>query len=322
MKYLTLTKHLIVLAFVALTFSACDKADATAPLGDQGTTFVKILGGGSGTPTASVVKKPIDFLPTPTKLLVVELRRDIANESELNKTMVVTVKDDTAAVSKAGYLQLPISWYTLQSSGVKTGGQGGVFTFTFKPGEYSKEIYVTIPDATLFNPSALYGLGYTITSADAGSKIADAKAVVVEIGAKNQYDGIYSIVSGLVTRYTAPGSPAGDALSGSLAGNPDIHLVTVGATTCQIPLPGSTGCLAWAFGSNSNVAGIDGLRASVNTSTNVVTMTSAGNATLTNWAGRVNQYDPATKTFTLAFRWNPTANVREYEVILKYKAPR
>ena len=31
MKYLTLTKHLIVLAFVALTFSACDKADSIIP---------------------------------------------------------------------------------------------------------------------------------------------------------------------------------------------------------------------------------------------------------------------------------------------------
>jgi len=38
------------------------------------------------------------------------------------------------------------------------------------------------------------------------------------------------------------------------------------------------------------IGGIDGLRMSVNAATNLVTWSCAGNATLTNWAGKVNNY--------------------------------
>lgn len=324
MKYsFKITKYLAIFAGALILFSACKKVKVPEPMGDAGRTLVKIIDGGS---PATIAARPIDFVPTPTKILAVELRRDIPNAAELNKTMIVTVKDDTAAVSAANsnYIQMPTAWYTIQygSDGVKTGGQGGTFTFTFKPGEFAKEIYIVVPDATLLNPSALYGLGFTIMTADAGGIISAQKSVVVEIGAKNAYDGVYGIQSGLVTRYTAPGVPAGDVLSGDLTGNPDVIMATVGATTVAIPPAGQTGGLFWAFGNNSMVAGIDGLKAAVDAATNLVTMSSAGNATLTNWAGHVNDYNPATKTFRLAFRWNPTSTTREYEIVLKYKGPR
>ncbi len=95
MKYLNLTKSLAIVAMFSLVFTACKKAKVSTPLGDAGQTLVKILGG--GTPSA-LAKKPIDFVNTPTQLLLVELRRDVPNGTELNKTMIVTVKDDTAAV--------------------------------------------------------------------------------------------------------------------------------------------------------------------------------------------------------------------------------
>lgn len=321
MKYLNLTKIFATVAMFSLIFTACKKANIATPMGDAGQTLVKILNG--GTP-ASIAKKPIDFVATPTKLLALELRRDIPNETELNKTMVVTLRDDTAAVTTAGYLHLPVSWYSPQiDGGVKTGGQGGTYTVTFKPGEFSKSIFINIPNATLLNPSLLYGLGFTILTADAGGKLSTQKSTVVEIGAKNPYDGVYSYVSGLVTRYTAPGVPAGDALSGPLSNppNPDILLVTTGAFRVNVPIAGQAGTFTWS-GGTSGVAGIDGFSVTVDPATNLVTCASAGNATLTNWAGYVNKYDPATKTFTLNFRWNPTANVREYSVVLKYKGPR
>ncbi len=237
MKYFNLTKQFVALAAAALIFSACDKAVTTEPLGTAGSTLVKIIG--AGTPS-NVVKKPVDFVPTPSKLLVVELRRDIPNETELNKTMVVTVKDDTAAVRAANsaYLQLPTAWYTIQTDGVKAGGQGGTFTFTFKPGEYAKEIYITIPNATLFNPSALYGLGFTITSADAGSKLSTQKSVVVEIGAKNAYDGVYAVSGPMVDVTNSAfvqwaNQPAySDAFFAANNGAWELHLVTTGANSC------------------------------------------------------------------------------------------
>ena len=321
MKYLNLTRSLAVIAMFSLIFAACKKAKLATPMGDAGQTLVKILGG--GTP-ASAVSKPIDFIATPTVILAVEVRRDIPSETELNKTMIVTVKDDTAAVTARGRLHLPTTWYTVAvAGGVKTGGQGGTFTITFQPGEFTKSIYVTVPNATLLNPSAVYGLGFTVITADQGAKISTQKSAVVEIGAKNAYDGIYAYVSGLVTRYTAPGVPAGDALSGPLSNppNPDIIMSTIGANKVSIPIAGAPGNWSWS-GGVSQVAGIDGFNLTVDPSTNLVTCASTGNGTLTNWAGYVNRYTPSTKVFELNFRWNPTANVREYSVILKYKGPR
>ena len=166
MKYLNLTKIFATVAIGSLIFTACDKAKVATPLGDQGQTLVKLLGG--GTP-AEIAKRPIDFVSTPTTLIAVEVRRDVVSEADLNKTMIVTVKDDTAAVTAAGYLQLPTTWFTSAiNGGVKAGGQGGIWTITFQPGEFSKTVYVTIPNATLLNPSALYGLGFTVLTADVG----------------------------------------------------------------------------------------------------------------------------------------------------------
>lgn len=238
MKYLKQIKQIAFLVIIAaLGLAACKKVAAPTPLGDAGQTLVKILG--AGTP-AAVKKNPVDFVNTPTQILVAEIRRDIANESDLQKTMVVTVKDDMAAVTAANpaYLQLPTAWYTIQSSPgvVKTGGQGGTFTVTFSPGEFSKEIYITLPDATLLNPSALYGIGFTILSANAGGVISKQKSKVVEIGAKNKYDGVYAVTGPMVdltnpafVQWNNPAIPGFPAANG---GAWELHLITTGGDQC------------------------------------------------------------------------------------------
>ena len=165
------------------------------------------------------------------------------------------------------------------------------------------------------DPSTKYGLGFTITTVDDNGKISATNTTVIEIGAKNAYDGIYSVASGLTTRYTAPGVPANDALSGSLAGNPDMVMSTTGAYT--VYMSGEQ----WA-NSSGGVGGVDPIYITVDPTTNLTTAISNTNGTLGNWAGHTNKYDPVTKTFYIAMRWNPTANVREYEVVLKYKGPR
>jgi hypothetical protein len=326
MKYLNLTKMFAAVAISSLIFTACDKAKVATPLGDAGQTLVKILNG--GTP-ATATSKPIDFVPTPTKIVAVEVRRDIPSETELNKTMVVTVKDDTAAVTAMGRLQFPTAWYTTQiAGGTKAGGQGGTYTITFSPGEFSKTIYVIVPDATLLNPSLVYGLGFTVMTADQGAKISTQKSTVVEIGAKNPYDGVYSVVSGFVQRYSGPGPTnpiCCDNLTGPLGGgNDDVILFTTGAYTCGIPVSNQVGRLTWSYNTtpNSGVAGIDGISITVDPSTNLVSSVSAGNPTFANFPGYAAKYIPSTKTFDLNWRWNPTANTRDYQIVLKYKGPR
>lgn len=211
-----------------------------------------------------------------------------------------------------GTTLLPASAYTFQSTSISPAGS---FNGTF-------EIVVT--NASLLDPNLTYGLAFTISSADNGYTVAEnSRVVTLEINIRNAYDGIYKVVSGTVTRYTSPGNVENPStLNGALGGNPDVYLITTGPSSVAIPPSQTVGALYWRFGSNSQVAGIDGLTLSVNPATNLTNMVSATNATLTNWAGQTNNYTPATRTFNLAFRWNPTANVREYQVVLKYDRAR
>jgi len=224
------------LLIIAVAFTSCIEKEVT-PLGQEGTTIVKILGG--GTP-AAVVKNPIDFVNTPQQILMVDLRKDAPNNDALNSPTTVTVVDDTAAVRAAnpGYIILPSSWYTIQSEAPKVGGSGGSWTFTFDDGDFAKQIYITIPNATLLNPSALYALGFTITSVSADGKISFRKSIVVEIGAKNQWDGIYA-VKGPMIDYAVPtltqwnnnnaSSPISDPFVLAHDGAWEAHLITTGA---------------------------------------------------------------------------------------------
>ena len=232
--------------------------------------------------------------------------------------VVVTLQMNNALVTGAGLNILPVTAYSTN------------LTVTIPAGKKSVVVPITFPNSATLNPNLTYGIGFSIVSITEGYTIArNMSNVLFTVTVRNKYDGVYSVVSGKVTRYTAPGSPANDALSGSLAGNPDVRLITASPNTVTIPAPASPnpGTIYWANGQNSQVAGIDGVTITVNETTNAVTVSSAGNATLANWSGSTpgityNRYDPATKTFYLAFRWNPTANVREYEIVLRYKGPR
>ncbi len=328
MKYLNFKKPFALLAIAAFSFSACKKIKTAEPMGDAGQTLVKMLGGGS---PFAVIEDPINFVSTPFTLTkgVIDIRRDVPNNTELNRIMTVVVKDDLAAVAAADptYIPMPAAWYTLTTSDnvAKVGGSGGTWTFSFKAGEFAKQIYINIPNATLLNPAAKYALGFTITSADAGGIITASKTVVVVIGAKNAYDGIWSYVSGFVQRYNGPGPTnpiCCDGLTGPLGPtNPDVIFATVGANTVEIPPAGTAGTWTWS-GGVSGVAGIDGFRITVDPVTNLVSESSSVNLTLTKWAGHTNSYSPGTKTFTMAWTWNPVTTTREYEVVMKYKGPR
>lgn len=323
MKLRNLINMIPILGMVIVAASSCDKAKTYDPIGGAGSTFVKITGG--GTP-AEYEKKSIDFVPTPS-IIGVDVQRMVANSSELTKTMTVVIKIDTAMVtaynrsSGNSFVKIPNAWYTGTAKNPKAGGEDGTFTMTFKPGEFAKDLEILIPNATLLDPSTTYAIGLSIQSVDADGKISASKSKVIGIGAKNAYDGVYSIVSGLVTRYTAPGVPAGDALSGPLGpANPDVFLVTTAAAKCDVT--GAAGGVGFTWATGGGIGGIDGLSLAVNPATNLTTMASVLNTTLTNWAGKVNRYDPATRTFYLAFRWNPATTTREYEVVMKYKKAR
>jgi hypothetical protein len=229
------TKVLLAAVLAGTLFTSCKKK--TKEPASTRKTIVKILGG--GTP-ANIIKMPVDFVPTPTTLLVADIRRDPNDEAGLFSTTNVVVKDDVAAVQAAGYVLLPSAWYTIQSEVPKVGGSGGTWSFVFKPSEFAKEISITLTNPTLLDPSTLYGLGFTITSVDASGMISHAKSVVIEIGAKNDWDGVYAVrgpIQDVVTPNLIQWANQPGYSDPWLNANPgawEAHLVTSSATDCVV----------------------------------------------------------------------------------------
>jgi Domain of unknown function (DUF1735) len=310
MKFSSL-KLFLFAAVGSLFFAACDKNEGT--LNGAGQTIVKLPQGAE-----EKVALALDFKPGLTDVVLLDVRRDAPNGGELSKAVTVKIKNDPAIVTAyntahgTSYIPLPAAAYQVDPGNPFNGTE---WTVTFNAGEHAKPILIKL-DPTQLDLSKQYALGFTITDAG-GAKISTAlKSAIIEVGVKNAYDGIYGVVSGNVQRYTNPTTPEVGNLNGSLAGNPDVTLTTIGANTVEI-----TG-LQWANGSGSGVGGINNLRATIDPATGAVTMMALGNATLANWTGHVNMYDKATKTFRIAFRWNPATTPREYEIELKYKGPR
>ncbi len=323
MKYLNFSKQFpLILGAIAL-FSSCKKVDNFEPIGDAGQTIIKLMGGGEiGAPGEKTTA--INFVNTPTTISILDIRRDAPNEADLSNSVTVTLRDDTAAVRAAGYVNLNPAWYSLSGSGVtKTGGVGGVYTATFAPGEFSKQVKIVIPNATLLDPSSLYGLGFTVLTSTFGNISVVAKSFVGVIGAKNDYDGVYECTFNNYHPSSNPGY-TGDVT--------DIHFITTGANKVKIywPLAGAFACPS-ILGGGFSYFGAQQPEYTINTATNAVTVQNVDPAATTFYtmnASFNSRYEPATKTFYVKWGYSYTvpgvfdATCREWTQTLKYKGPR
>lgn len=198
------------------------------------------------------------------------------------------------------------------------------------PSKYTVSTYeVTIPKgdrSANFNVKLLgdrfdfekdYALSFRIKSVSEGTISGNFGHVVIATVPKNNYDGIYSSEDGFIQRYSAPGTPTtGDNLNGTLKGNRDVTLSSVNGSTVSL-----TG-MNWG-NNGGGVGGVDLIQLMVDPATNLVKISSTSNLTLKNTPGKVNKYDPATKTFTLNFDWNQTSTPRVVtNMVIKYKEPR
>jgi hypothetical protein len=206
MKKLLNLQFIIVLLVALTLISSCKKSVVPEPLLDTGSTFVKIINGGT---YPTIITKAVDFVSTPGTINL-NVQRLVANSTDLAKKMTIKILDDTAAVTFFNrdtvstnpnasnpdhlyYAPLPAVWYTVGSTTTKAGGSGGVYTMVMNPDEFAKDLQIVIPDATVLDPSTTYGLAFKITSVDADGKIGEAKSCIMTIGAKNKYDGVYTI---------------------------------------------------------------------------------------------------------------------------------
>ena len=309
----------------ALFVTSCTKVETPAPLGDKGQTIVKFLGGLADTAggySAGYKIINIDLVSTPQMLELADIRRDVPNNAELNKTMTITVKNDPGIASaySSDFKPLPPGSYTVDAA---TQVVGNDYKVTLQPGEFSKLIKIRLINALALDLNKKYAIGLIITSTDADGKLAKLESsLVIEIGVKNTYDGVYK-VSGTFFHPTnaALVGPFGTAGSG---GNLECDMVTTGSNSLNRDYGGAVGesvivynTTAAAFTYFSGVK----MRFAVNPATNVVTLSPAPGSIVPDMSPYDCTYSPSTKTFTLNYGWTSGAQRRITEV-LRYLRPR
>lgn len=305
----------------SFVFTSCRKddfVDKDNELGGKGATVVKVYEG----------NEPTAFLEASagTKLVsLFSVRRDAPSNAVMNQPTTVTLTYDASLITAYNaahpvsgapntYIALPETIFT-PGPGVTKTATG--YTVNIGAGEFAKDFAINLNFA-LYDFNKKYALPFKITS-DATGTVMTQPTVLSFVSVKNAYDGVYSSVAGTVTRYAGGVVENPSTLNGSMAGNPDVRLVTVNATTVQIS------GLNWT-NSGGGIGGVDPITMTIDPATNAVTQIRSGVATTTMSVipGAVNKYDPATKTFTLNFDWNQLLpNKREVKgLVLTYKGVR
>ncbi len=116
---------------------------------------------------------------TPQTIVSVIVGLNAARTSSTPINYTVTA---TPTLVPTGVTPVPAASYSFNATG------------TIPAGQYFDTLEIVLPNSSLFDPNKTYGIGLTITSADAGYVvIGNATTTVVTFNVKNKYDGRYSV---------------------------------------------------------------------------------------------------------------------------------
>lgn len=251
----------------------------------------------SGAQQATILS--FEGLSTPqTAKTVVKIAADQAVTSDLR--IKISVND--ALVEPSGLTVLESKYFTAPAEVVIPAGQKFV------------EYVLTIPDATIIDPSEVYGVGLTIAEVGNGFTIAEnSKNVVIGVAIKNPWDGTYES-EGYVYHPSSPrafteekhlGTVSANSVScnfGDLGGSGYVALLTIDPVTNKVAISDYT--------TGVPMQGFD---------TGLPT-TNPGYTP--KWVGSPecnNTYDPVTKTFYLRMAYMGGTGWRVTEEILVRK---
>lgn len=316
-----------IIAFVLMLsiVSSCRKdAFEGTPSKGKGKTFLRFANAATTAPRVITFFSPFTDLKD---VVVFSLKRDAYSNQSLNSTVVVNLDFDAAGLTahntsaNASITMMPEAMYAVKGNEFERTSTG--YKVTFAPGEVSKTFSITI-DGSKFDLSKTYAIMLKVAgvTGDATVTANTKEATIMSVmSIKNAYDGVFSITSGHVQRWTAFPTLDAGTLSGDMSQNPDVTLSSIDANTVEITN------MKWSVSANggvvSGLAGVDNLRLTVDPATNSVRVFALGNTTLANIAGEANSWNPTTKTFTLNFDWNQTSNKRAItNFVIKYSKSR
>jgi hypothetical protein len=290
----------ILLSAAVLSLSSCLKDPRYVDFSKVGTLVELPLAAANGLGNLTPEALPILATPQPIQVVV-----NVASPSALSSALTVTLAVDQAALTaynhangldtgtNVPYVLPPDGSYTISSLKV-----------TIPAGQRSASLNIQVT-TTLLDPAGLYIIPISIVDAS-GQKISNYKTILLNVQAKNKYDGTYSL-KGYIHR------DADLSLGGPIIGMSS-DLATTGANSVSFKQ-------VWANGSETG--GVNPIIFAIDPTTNAITITSQANASLTNIAGYPSRYDPATKTFYVSFIWNGTdPNHRSATDTLTYTGPR
>ena len=314
----------LIIAMLAAVAVGCKKNPIVQPLGDQGgIPIVKFYEGFPDTAdgkSAAFKLESIELVSTPQSFEAVELRRDVSNNDDLNKRMVVVIENDPGAVvayDDADDMEpLPVSSYIAEAPTTYSGNQ---YTVVFEPGEFAKGLKIKVPDASTLDLTKSYGLGFRIVSAEGGKIATLESSFVVGIGLKNQWDGVYTISGNFVHPNTCL---VGDFFTNSSNGGyREIQLITNGTNSLRRNLGGRENLYAY---NNCNSAPTYFTavvpRYQINPDNTVTTIGGHPDNTVVFDQFTDSRYDPVTKTFYLHYGYN--AQSRLVFETMRYLRPR
>ena len=271
----------------------------------------------------NLITAALDLSNTVITVEILEIRRDATSAADLNRVQTVKIAKSNSVLSDlsgAAVTELGRDFY---QSHPDNPFDGQYWTITFQPGEFVKHLKINLKTIDLISLGRV-GLGFQLASADNGAVLsAEQNQVAVEIGAKNQWDGVYRVKYKLFH----PTNP-------DITGNgtiPEWDFLSSGPTsidwdvaTVMINFP--TNGLTY-FGDAAGPSLL--VRMTVNTD-NTVSITNVGSRAaalafppLVVPPGVTNRYDPATKTFYVAYTWTPAGSgTRERYDTLTYIRPR
>lgn len=189
-KFLKLTAFL----FMLIITSSCNK---TSPgLGGVGINVVAI-------PTYENILS-YDLVAGTQSLSIIQVNRDIPNSDVLATSQTVQVTLDPTIITAyntangTAYTVLPSTVYSFDASNPAT---AGVVTMTFAAGEFSKSIVIKMDLTQL--PAGSNALGFTVTQTSVGQISKGLYKGFVAIGAKNRFDGKYTLTGTMVDAFNA-----------------------------------------------------------------------------------------------------------------------
>jgi hypothetical protein len=308
----------LFISLLSLIVVSCEKGtEPFPPVKSQEKPLISLPDGNNFITTA------LDISNTVITAEILEIRRDATDPADLNRVQTVKIAKSNSVLSDlsgAAVTELPKDFY---QSHPDNPFDGQFWTITFQPGEFVKHLKINLKPIDLVSLGRV-GLGFQLASADNNAVLsAEQNQVAVEIGAKNKWDGVYSVKYKFFhptnPDLTGKGTiPEWDFLSSGPA-SIDWDLATV-------LINFSTNSLTY-FGDASGPSLL--VRMTVNPD-NTVSITNVGSRAaalafppLVVPPGVINRYDPVTKTFYVAYTWTPAGSgTREKYDTLTYIRPR